>query len=326
MLCFGSRPQVTPHRHLGSETGADVGRPSPRESGPWRRAHGRAGPRLPAPRPRRLGERSAARAFAGELLARGAKDPQNVKTRVDHGAHPDLTWVAPSGAHEMLRRDVDEAVVAAAAHTPFEASYRIFVLERADTLIEQAANALLKTLEEPPSYVVLLLLTDKPSQVLPTIASRCQPVRFDAPSTDQLAQRLQSHGVPPETADAAARLSLGDGEKALALALGDGPNCARRRKRWRGHRSTARRARGPGAPCSNAPARRGVRGQGRGGESPRRKSSSISRRRSTSGARPSSRSGLRRAERRARNAGARPRAPAHRPLVPRSRLRRRGAP
>ena len=168
------------------------------------------------------GKRSAARAFAGELLARGAKDPQNVKTRVDHGAHPDLTWVAPSGAHEMLRRDVDEAVVAAAAHTPFEASYRIFVLERADTLIEQAANALLKTLEEPPSYVVLLLLTDKPSQVLPTIASRCQPVRFDAPSTDQLAQRLQSHGVPPETADAAARLSLGDGERALALALGDG--------------------------------------------------------------------------------------------------------
>ena len=169
------------------------------------------------------GKRSAARTFAGELLARGAKDPQNVKTRVDHGTHPDLTWVAPSGAHEMLRRDVDGAVVAAAAHTPFEAGYRIFVLERADTLIEQAANALLKTLEEPPSYVVLLLLTDKPSQVLPTIASRCQLVRFDAPSTDQLAHRLQSHGVPPATADAAARLSLGDGEKALALALGDGP-------------------------------------------------------------------------------------------------------
>jgi DNA polymerase-3 subunit delta' len=169
------------------------------------------------------GKRSAARAFAGELLSRGARDPENVKTRVDHGAHPDLTWVAPSGAHEMLRRDVDEAVVAAAAHTPFEASYRIFVLERADTLIEQAANALLKTLEEPPSYVVLLLLTDKPTQVLPTIASRCQPVRFDPPSTEQLAHQLQSHGVAPEAAEAAARLSLGDGEKAHALALGDGP-------------------------------------------------------------------------------------------------------
>ena len=118
----------------------------------------------------------------------------------------------------MLRRDVDEAVVAAASHTPFEAEHRVFVLERADTMNDEAANALLKTLEEPPSYVVLLLLTDKPTQVLPTIASRCQPVRFDPPSTDALAEKLQLEGVPAETAQAAARLSLGDGEKARALA------------------------------------------------------------------------------------------------------------
>jgi DNA polymerase-3 subunit delta' len=121
----------------------------------------------------------------------------------------------------MLRRDVDEAVVAAASHTPFEARYRIFVLERADTLIEQAANALLKTLEEPPAYVVLILLTDRPTQVLPTIASRCQPVRFDALPPDALAQRLK--GIPDQTAAACARLSLGDGEKAQQLAFGEGP-------------------------------------------------------------------------------------------------------
>ena len=124
----------------------------------------------------------------------------------------------------MLRRDVDEAVVAAAAHTPFEAAHRIFVLERADVMNDEAANALLKTLEEPPSYVVLLLLTDRPTQVLPTIASRCQAVRFDPPG-DRGSSRSGSsrQGVPPETAEAAARLSLGDANKALALALGDGP-------------------------------------------------------------------------------------------------------
>jgi len=169
------------------------------------------------------GKREVARRFAGELLSKGAKDPGNVKTRADHGAHPDLTWVTPSGAHEMLRRDVDEAVVAAASHTPFEAPHRVFVLERVDVMNDEAANALLKTLEEPPSYVVLLLLTDRPTQVLPTIASRCQPVRFDPPTTDQLAGTIQAKGIPPETAQAAARLSLGDGEKALSLALGDGP-------------------------------------------------------------------------------------------------------
>ena len=169
------------------------------------------------------GKRDVARAFAGELLARGSRDPDNARARVAHGAHPDLTWVAPSGAHEMLRRDVDEAVVAAASHTPFEAQHRVFVLERADTMNDEAANALLKTLEEPPAYVVLLLLTDRLTQVLPTIASRCQAVRFDPLPAGALAQRLQSRGVAPAAAEACARLSLGDGEKALALALADGP-------------------------------------------------------------------------------------------------------
>src|SRR3954452_4157884 len=173
--------------------------------------------------PAGTGKRAAARDFAAALLARGAEDPESARPRVRHGAHPDLTWVAPSGAHEMLRRDVDEAVVSAAARTPFEARHRVFVLERADTMNDEAANALLKTLEEPPHYVVLLLLTDRITQVLPTIASRCQPVRFDPLPADKLAERLQSRGVAPEQAQACARLGLGDGERALALALGDGP-------------------------------------------------------------------------------------------------------
>src|ERR687889_2582043 len=146
------------------------------------------------------GKRDAARDFAASLLARGAGDPDPPRLRVRHGTHPDLTWVAPSGAHEMLRRDVGEAVVSAAARTPFEATHRVFVLERADTMNDEAANSLLKTLEEPPSYVVLLLLTDNPSQVLPTISSRCQPVRFDPLPAAELAERLQARGVDPETA------------------------------------------------------------------------------------------------------------------------------
>jgi DNA polymerase-3 subunit delta' len=132
------------------------------------------------------------------------------------GAHVDLTWVTPSGAHEMLRSDVDDAVVTAASHTPFEANRRVFVLERADTMNDEAANTLLKTLEEPPSYVVLLLLTDRPGQVLPTIASRCQTVRFDPAPPERIAAGLT--GVPDATALACARLSLGDADRAALLA------------------------------------------------------------------------------------------------------------
>jgi DNA polymerase-3 subunit delta' len=199
---------LEPHPHAAAVLGAAAdGRPSHAYL-----LHGPAG----------SGKRAAARAVAAELLARGAADADSARTRALHGVHPDLTWVSPSGAHEMLRRDVDEAVVAAAAHTPFEATYRVFVLERADTMNDEAANALLKTLEEPADYVVLLLLTDRPTQVLPTIASRCQPVRFDAPPPDELARGLESRGAAPDHARAAARLGLGDGERALALAVGDG--------------------------------------------------------------------------------------------------------
>ena len=202
---------LEPHPHAAAVLGAAL----ERDRGPAHAylLHGPAG----------TGKREAARAFAAELLSRGAGDPENARIRVQHGSHPDLTWVMPSGAHEMLRRDVAEAVVAAAAHTPFEASWRVFVLERADTMNDEAANALLKTLEEPAPYVVLLLLTDRYSQVLPTIASRCQPVRFDALGAEAVAQRLQSRGVEPSAALACARLSLGDGEKALALGLAEGP-------------------------------------------------------------------------------------------------------
>jgi DNA polymerase-3 subunit delta' len=173
--------------------------------------------------PAGTGKRTIARAFAAALLADGAADPQGVRERVGRDAHPDLTWVTPSGAAEMLVADVEEPVVAAAARTPFESKRRVFVIEGVDAMNDQAANRMLKTLEEPPSFAHLLLLTDRPGEVLPTIASRCLPVRFDAPTADELAERLGRHGVPPDTARACGRLALGDATRALALALGDGP-------------------------------------------------------------------------------------------------------
>ena len=274
------------------------------------------------------GKREAARAFAAELLARDAPDPENAKARTISGVHPDLTWVAPSGAHIMLRGDVDQSVVAAAGHTPFEASFRVFVLERVDTMDDPAANTLLKTLEEPPSYVVLILLTDKPTQVLPTITSRCQGVRFDPLPPLQLAERLESHGVAPTAARACARLSLGDGERALALALGDGPALRARAEAFARapHRGRGRPRAAVDRGARRRPHRRpGRRGRGRGGARHRARvpaqegappqADRVQR------ARPPRRPARR--DRRARS-----RAPARGPVVPRPRLpdrRRRGA-
>jgi len=141
-------------------------------------------------------------------------------------------------------------VVAAAAHTPFESRRRVFVIEDAHTLNDQAANRLLKTLEEPPSFAHLVLLAPSPREVLPTIASRCQLVRFDPLPSARIEERLTvareggapglgsaatsdtgaglaeaqvgRRGVEPqaevETLAACARLALGDARLAGRLA------------------------------------------------------------------------------------------------------------
>ena len=173
--------------------------------------------------PAGTGKRAVARAFAAELLADGAPDPQSARARVQRGAHPDLTWVTPSGAHELLVADVDEPVVAAATRTPFEARRRVFVVEAADTMNDEAGNRMLKTLEEPAAYAHLILLTDRPADVLPTIASRCQPVRFDPLPEAEIVARLQRRAVETAAARACARLALGDARRAAELATGEGP-------------------------------------------------------------------------------------------------------
>jgi DNA polymerase-3 subunit delta' len=172
--------------------------------------------------PAGVGKRTAARAFAAELLAAGSADPENAKHRVLAGTHPDLTWVKPTGAHVMRTDDVADPVVNAATRTPFESQKRVFVLERVDTMNDEVANRLLKTLEEPPPFVHLILLTDSLGQVIPTVVSRCQLVRFDRLPATRIAESLIAEGVPAERASAYARLALGNGARARFLASEDG--------------------------------------------------------------------------------------------------------
>jgi DNA polymerase-3 subunit delta' len=177
--------------------------------------------------PAGTGKRTVARAFAAELLAFGAEDADAVRRRVAHGAHPDLTWVRPSGAHVMRVEDVDGPVVSAATRTPFEARRRVFVLERVDTMNDEVANRLLKTLEEPAHFVHLILLTDAQGRVLETVVSRCQLVRFEPLPTARIAATLVSEGVPADRAQACAGLALGNASRARLLASSEGEELRR---------------------------------------------------------------------------------------------------
>src|SRR4051812_31666002 len=122
----------------------------------------------------------------------------------------------------MRVSDVEEPVVSAATRTPFESSRRVFVLERADTMNDEVANRMLKTLEEPASFVHLILLTDSLGQVLETVVSRCQLVRFDPLPAERIAAALAAEGVTAERARACGRLALGNAARARFLASEEG--------------------------------------------------------------------------------------------------------
>jgi DNA polymerase-3 subunit delta' len=172
--------------------------------------------------PRGVGKADVARAFAAELLAEGSADPDGARGRALRGSHQDLTWVSPSGAHEMRVSDIDQSIVRGATLTPMEGARRVFVIERAETMSSDVANRLLKTLEEPAPYASFILLTSAPERVLPTVISRCQAVRFDAVPVSRIASVLIDEGVEPVRAASCAALSGGDGHLAAELASSEG--------------------------------------------------------------------------------------------------------
>lgn len=97
-----------------------------------------------------------------------------------------------------------------AALAPFEGECKVVIFDGAELLSEEASNSLLKTLEEPPPGVYLLLLTSKPEALLPTVISRCQAVDLKPVSPDVIADHLTKHrAVDPDVAGRAARLSDG---------------------------------------------------------------------------------------------------------------------
>jgi DNA polymerase-3 subunit delta' len=170
--------------------------------------------------PRGSGKRVAARAFAAEILAAAAADPEDARRRalLDPSPHPDLVWLAPTGAQHMVE-EVRERVIRAAAYRPFEGGKRVFVVEAAEAMRDESQNALLKTLEEPPEFVHLILLSSDGEGLLETVASRCQSIEFAPLPAAVLEEALASERLDaaPDEIAAAARLAAGDLERAQLL-------------------------------------------------------------------------------------------------------------
>ncbi len=126
-----------------------------------------------------VGATSVERAQLAQALAQSLVCPQVGDTtcheclRVAHRSHPDVHWYAPAGVAGYLVSQVHD-LIADVAMAPVRAANKLYIVQDADMLFDSSANALLKTIEEPPATTVFVLLARSLQSVLPTIVSRCQ--------------------------------------------------------------------------------------------------------------------------------------------------------
>jgi hypothetical protein len=177
--------------------------------------------------PQSVGKEAIALRFAAGLL--GGITDERARRLALAAHHPDLRVLEPEGATSL---GVDQAreVVARASLTPVEADRSVFLLPDAGAMTDQAANALLKTLEEPSAEVVFLLVAESEDDFPPTVASRCRTVHMGRVPQLELVQALVERGLGEEAATGVAVVS--GGRPGLALALMSQPEVARFRELW----------------------------------------------------------------------------------------------
>ncbi len=172
--------------------------------------------------PRGVGKRLVADrlAMAANCTADGPRPCGACPTcrQIASGVHPDVIVLEPdtTRAARTIPVEAIREVVRQTQYHRYGARHRFVIVDPAEAMQEPAANALLKTLEEPPDGTGFLVVTHNASALLPTILSRCQRIRMGAVPTPEIASWLEGQGT--ERAEAAARLSLGCPGRALELA------------------------------------------------------------------------------------------------------------
>src|SRR5471030_482906 len=106
--------------------------------------------------------------------------------KIENGTHDDIHWARPESKSRVITIDQTRALMQQIQLKPTEAEHKVAVIVAADRLNPQAANAFLKTLEEPPSKSIIILLTTEPQRILETIISRCLRLNFAAESGAKL--------------------------------------------------------------------------------------------------------------------------------------------
>jgi DNA polymerase-3 subunit delta' len=174
--------------------------------------------------PSGVGRKLTASTFAKSLNCEApcGREPCGTCTNchlIDVGKHPDVQTLMPIKRSSTISVDQIRDVLAFAYMRPMKGGYKVFVFCEADRLGVQAANKLLKTLEEPAPSTVFILITERPQNLMPTVASRCQPVKFGRLRTESVARILVSDfHIERERAAVAAELADGQVTRGLQFA------------------------------------------------------------------------------------------------------------
>ncbi len=178
--------------------------------------------------PRGVGKSEAARVFAAALLSPRGELEDDILRQSLQGTHPDLLLVEPEGVH--IRISQVQEMQRSLSLKPLEAGRTVAVVEEAETMNEDAANTLLKTLEEPPGGSVIILVSSFPERLLPTVVSRCRRIRFRPLKPREVkAFLMEKRGVDAEEAERLTRISGGILSRAISF-LEDETRAARRRE------------------------------------------------------------------------------------------------
>lgn len=170
-----------------------------------------------------MGRKSLAHAFALTLLCEKGKSQPCMEChackQVLSGNHPDLIHVTHEKAGSIGVDDIREQVNDTIMIRPYSSYYKIYIVDEAEKMTIQAQNALLKTIEEPPSYAVILLLTTNSDGFLPTILSRCIQLKLK-PLQDSVicGYLINSLGIPENEAKLYTAFARGNLGKAMRLA------------------------------------------------------------------------------------------------------------
>ena len=122
------------------------------------------------------------------------RDADKRETRIFVQTHPDVTIIPPDPPQMLVKVDQVRHVIHEIYYRPAEGNRRVYIFSEAD-FMKEAANSLLKILEEPPDFATIFLLTDNPAALLPTIRSRCMHLPLSALAIDEIEQYLK-HGRP----------------------------------------------------------------------------------------------------------------------------------